>query len=125
MLSLQRRVSRGAPGLPGPELLEIVTPRTNSAALSAAEHLFAALIGSSGLSLELAGDAAGRRLYARAIDPTLRTRFAVQLGAAYPQAHIRPVRDADDPARARDGEQVAACALRFAQPEYLPLRVLR
>ena len=92
MLRVERHPLRTRPPRIGAVLDEIVTPRTNAAVLSAAEHLFAALIGASGLSLELAGDAAGRRLYARADHSTLRSRFAVQLGAAYPQAHIRPVR---------------------------------
>ena len=48
------------------------------------------------------------------------------LAAVYPQADLRPL-DADavpgfDPARCRDGEQVAACALALRAPAYLPLR---
>ena len=65
MLRLEHRPTRFDQPHGGPELVEIVTPRTNAAALSAAEHLFAALVGSRGLALELAGDATGRRLYAR------------------------------------------------------------
>jgi hypothetical protein len=106
-------------------VLEVITPRTNTAALSAADHLFATLVGASGLGLELAGDAAGRHLYARAAGPALASRFALQLGAAYPQAHVRRVEDADDPACLRSGEQLAACTLQLAEPEYLPLRVAR
>src|SRR5438128_2425847 len=105
MLRLERRATKPT-GLDRPRLAEIVTPRTNTAALSAAEHLFATLVGSSGVSLELAGDVAGRRLYTRAADPALASRVAVHLGAAYPQAHVRPVGPADDPARVRSGEQV-------------------
>src|SRR6266700_1874774 len=58
MLRLEHRPTRFDQPHGGPELVEIVTPRTNAAALSAAEHLFAALVGSRGLALELAGDAA-------------------------------------------------------------------
>ena len=125
MLRLEHRPTRVDQPDGGPELVEIVTPRTNAAALSAAEHLFAALVGSRGLALELAGDAMGRRLYARAADTTTRTRLAAQLGAAYPQAHTRPTSGADDPARLRPGERAAACTLGLAAPEYLPLRVPR
>src|SRR5437763_1600011 len=117
MLRLEHRPARVAPLRPsGPELVEIITPRTNAAALSAAEHLFAALVGARGLALELAGDATGRRLYARTADPTTRARLAAQLGAAYPQAHARPASGADDPAHLRPGEQLAACTLRLAAP---------
>src|SRR5262249_24583556 len=109
----------------GVELLEIVTPRTNAASLSAAEHLFAALLRTGGLAFELAGDAAGRRLYVRAADAHRRADAAAQLGSAYPQAHARPVGHQQDPARVRDGEQLAACVLALAGAEYLPLRVPR
>jgi Helicase HerA, central domain len=124
MLRLEGSPAATSPGPDCVQLVEIITPRTNTAALSAADHLFATLVGSSGLGLELAGDAAGRHLYARA-DPALASRFALQLGAAYPQAHIRRVGGVDDPARLRSGEQVAACTLQLAEPEYLPLRVAR
>src|SRR5918912_90639 len=104
-LALERASVVAATDAPA-ELVEIVTPRTNAAPLSAAEHLLAALIGSRGLALELAGDAAGRRLYARAADPATRARLATRLGAAYPQAHARPVDRAGDPACRRAGEQI-------------------
>src|ERR687884_1796843 len=102
----------------GPELVEIITPRTNAATLSAAEHLAAALVGSRGLALELAGDAGGRRLYARAADADTRAHLVARLSAAYPQAHTRTISDADDPARIAPDEQVAVCTLRLAGPEY-------
>ncbi|MBV9749711.1 MAG: hypothetical protein JO157_12950, partial [Acetobacteraceae bacterium] len=107
------------------ELLELVTPRTNAATLGAAEHLFAAVVGSGGLSFEMAGDADGRRLYVRAADAALRARLASQLGAAYPQSHARQMDASRDPAQLRMGEQVAGCALCLAEAEYLPLRVPR
>src|SRR5919199_6559375 len=123
-LVLERASAAAATGAPV-ELVEIVTPRTNAAPLSAGEHLWAALVGSRGLALELAGDAAGRRLYARAADPSTRGHLAAQLGAAYPQAHARPATGADDPACRQPGEQLAACTLGLAAPEYLPLRIPR
>jgi hypothetical protein len=127
MLRLDRRPAAGAPPASALDLVEIVTPRTNAAVLSAAEHLFAALVGarSLALSLEVAGDDAGRRLYARTADPAARTRLTTQLGAAYPQAHARTVGRVDDPALVGADEQVAACTLGLAAPEYLPLRVPR
>jgi hypothetical protein len=120
---LGRASTRGGPKRDSVELLEVVTPRTNAATLGAAEHLFAAVAGTSGLSFEMAGDAHVRRLFVRAADTALRARLAAQLGAAYPQAHARRIDANGDPAELRTDEQVACCALRLAEAEYLPLRV--
>src|ERR687885_2062147 len=105
------------------ELLELVSPRTNGANYTPVEHVFAALAGEAGISLEMAGDAAGRRFYARVGDARLRALLEAQLRAAYPQTRARVA--ASDPARRVPGEQVAASALGLREPEYLPLRVLR
>jgi hypothetical protein len=105
------------------ELVEIVAPRTNAATYTPAEHVFAALVHQPGVSLELAGDASGRRFYARAGPPGARERLLSQLGAAYPQARFRSVELAGDPARRRPEEQVLACRLGLRQAEYLPLRI--
>jgi hypothetical protein len=105
--------------------MEIVVPRSNAAIYAPAEHVFAALVHQAGASLELAGDAFGRRFYARAGLPGARERLLRQLGAAYPQARFRPVEPTADPARRRPEEQVLACTLGLRQAEYLPLRIPR
>ena len=76
-----------------------------------------------GVSLELGADATARRFYARVRDRTARGLLEAQLGAAYPQARLRPA--VGDPARLLPGEQVAATRLGLREPEYLPLRILR
>jgi hypothetical protein len=126
MLGLGWRTStRGGHKQDSVELQEFVTPRTNAATLGAAEHLFAAVVGTGRLSFEMAGDAHGRRLYVRAANSALRARLAAQLGAAYPQANVRQMDATGDPAELRTDEQVACCALGLAEAEYLPLRVPR
>jgi len=93
------RVERHAPA-PGAapaapvQLLEIVSPRTNAASYAALEHFFAAL-----------------------------ARLEAPLGAAYPQARLRPA--PADPARRQSGEQVASFTLQLQEPEYLPLHIPR
>ena len=76
-----------------PHLLEIVTPRTNPARLSAAEHLFGAL----GLASAPPGGARDRRADpTSAVVPRPRqwrghgSHVAGQLGAAYPRPHCDP-----------------------------------
>ena len=61
---------------PAQELIEVVTPRTNAAVITPAEHLFAALALGRGpkneatpVSLEIAADHQSRRFLARAADP--------------------------------------------------------
>jgi Helicase HerA, central domain len=124
MLRLDRRAVRQLDAR-GADVLEIVTPRTNAASLSAAEHVFAAVVGSTGVSFELAGDADGRHLYIRAAESTTRAHLSAQIGAAYPQAQTRRIVESLDPARVRETERSATCVLRLAEAEYLPLRVPR
>jgi hypothetical protein len=125
MLPLVRRSRRHTGGHHNtePELWEIVTPRTNSASLNAAEHPFAAIVGVTGVSFELAADAGSRRLYVRAADAHTAARVVAQLDAAYPQAHARRVANSADPARSAHDQQRAVVVLRLGEAEYLPLRV--
>src|SRR5919199_4561773 len=104
------------------QLIEIVTPRTNAASCTPLEHFFAALARPGSVSLEIAGDVQARRFYAR-LAGGVRERLEGPLGAAYPQARVRPV--LADPARRLPGEPVACCALELEEPEYLPLRIPR
>ncbi|HET7767791.1 MAG TPA: hypothetical protein VFN74_03385 [Chloroflexota bacterium] len=108
------------------QLVEIVTPRTNSAAVSPAENLFAAISLPEPFSLEIAATRDARWFLARA-GGAMRAHLEDQLGAAYPQAELRrldPVAIPGlDPARRAPDEQVAACAFGLRRPEYLPLRM--
>jgi hypothetical protein len=119
---------------PAEELLEVVTPRMNAAVITPAEHLCAALALGDDLdtaaaiapvSLEIAGDHRGRRFLARAASAAERRDVVGQLGAAYPQAMLRPLGADEDPAGLRPGEQLAACTLVLRHPPYLPLRTFR
>src|SRR5919199_6559669 len=78
------------------QLVEIVSPRTNAATYTALEHFFAALARLGSVSLEIAGDMQARRFYAR-LAGGVSERLTGPLGAAYPQARVRPV--LADPAR--------------------------
>ncbi len=106
------------------ELLEIVTPRTNAATITPAEHLFAALVRERAVSLEIAGDHLARRFYARLAGPASRQQIVNQISAAYPQACLRPA-TAPDPAHRQADEQAAVVSLGLRAPEYLPLRIPR
>jgi hypothetical protein len=106
-----------------PDLVELISPRTNAASYTPIEHLFAALSREGGVSLEIGGDASARRFYARAAGPHAHTLLNAQLSGAYPQTRARPA--SVDPARRQPGEQVAAVSLHLREPEYLPLRILR
>jgi hypothetical protein len=105
------------------ELVELVSPRTNSASYTPIEHVFAALSRKGGVAFEISGDATARRFYARLAGPTLRQLLDAQISAAYPQARARAA--AKDPALRGAGEQVAISTLELREPEYLPLRILR
>ncbi len=119
---------------PAEHVLEVVTPRTNAARLSPAEHLFGALVLQAGraqagpVALEIAADAEQRRFLVRTESASDQRRVAGQLGAAYPQAALRPVDAASvptgDPARLGSEEQQAAVVLRLRKGDHLPLRML-
>ena len=108
------------------ELVEVVTPRTNAAALTPAENLFAAIALPSPSPWRSPPPATPRWFLARAGSPAMRAHIEDQLGVAYPQAELRRLDarrfPALDPARCAPDEQVAACALRLRRPPYLPLR---
>lgn len=117
-LALRRRETRTEPV----DVLEVVTPRTNVAALTSAENLFAALALSHPFSVDLAADAGSRRFLVRASGEGALQHLQTQLAAAYPQAELRRIPLELDPARLRDSERVAACVLRLRSPAYLPIR---
>jgi Type IV secretory system Conjugative DNA transfer len=116
---------------PAEQVLEVVTPRTNTARLSSAEHLFGTLVlgGTSApepVSLEIVGDAEQPRFLVRTASASGLRRVAGQLGAAYPQAVLRPFHSATfptgDPVQVGPDEQIAAATLRLRSGQHLPLR---
>jgi hypothetical protein len=102
--------------------MEIIVPRTNAATLSSAENFFASMALAESFSAELAADSSRRHFLVRACTAEMRQQLASQIGATYPQAELRVLGEAEDPARARQNEQVAACSLELRAPAYLPLR---
>jgi len=113
----------------GYQLLEVVAPRTNTAIITPAEHLLAAIALDEPFSLEIAVTRHLRRFLVRTASERMRHHLEGQLGAAYPQAEIRPVDvewDAgSDPAHCGSGEQAGACVLVLRGPAYLPIRMFR
>ena len=109
---------------PASHLVEIVTPRTNDAAIAPMANLLASLALPERFALELAATAASRRFLVRAITLAARDYLEDQFAAAYPQAVVRPLTAADDPALpvAEHGDQIMACTLALRDPASLPLR---
>jgi hypothetical protein len=105
-----------------PHLIEIVTPRTNVAALTSAENLFAAIALAEPFSLEITADHCRRGFLVRAGSERMRQQLASQLAAAYPQADLRPLAPEADPVPCRPDEQAVACRLGLRAAAYLPIR---
>ena len=112
-----------------PELVEVVTPRTNAAIVTPAENLLAAISMREPFGLEIAATDTARWFVARAEGPAMRRHLEDQLAVAYPQAELRRL-DTDrfpglDPARRAPDEQAVARMLVLRGPLYLPLRTFR
>lgn len=109
-----------------PELVEIVTPRTNTAVITPAENLFAAISRAEPFSLEIVATRQARWFLARAKNVAMRQHLEDQLGAAYPQADLRRLDlhrfPGLDPARIAPDEHAATCTLGLRGPVFLPLR---
>ena len=90
-VSWRRR--RTPPG--DPQVFEIVVPRTNTAALSSAEHLFASIALDEPCSLEIAADQHRRQFLMRASSERMRQQLLSQLGAADQAACLRGERGGD------------------------------
>src|SRR5919202_1902711 len=86
--------------------VEVVTPRTNAATITAAQHFFAGLSMAEACSLEIAADHHARRFVCRAGSAALDRQLRGQLMTAYPQAQVRPLAPAADPARVEADERV-------------------
>src|SRR5215213_6334396 len=87
-------------------VVEVVTPRTNLAALTSAENLLASIALAEPFSLEIATDSAKRRFLVRAGSEQVRDQLSSQLAAAYPQADVRRIERRLDPAYCRPGELI-------------------
>jgi hypothetical protein len=113
----------------GPLLIEIVTPRTNTAIITPAENLLAAVAFPETFSLEIAATHTARRFLARSGSAGMREHLEAQLAVGYPQAELKRLDLKDDPgldpARRRAGEQIRVCTLKLRAPAYLPVRTFR
>lgn len=110
------------------ELVELITARTNATPLSAVARMLAACSRLAPFSLEIVGTPSRRSFLLRGSGATVR-HLEQQIGAAYPQAELRPLDTPAspglDPATLAADEQVAACALVLRAPPHLPLRTFR
>jgi len=115
--------------------MEVVTPRTNSALISPAEHLCAGLslharaTGGGPVGLEIVADQERCRFVVRAQSDSQLRRLMGQVGAAYPQAVLRPL-DCESPVSADPllvgpDEQIACCVMRLRAGDYLPIRTFQ
>src|SRR6266511_4090079 len=83
------QVRRRSSPVARPELVEIITPRTNAAVITPAENLLAAISLTEPFGLEITATAQARRFVARAGNIQMRQHLEDQLGVAYPQAELR------------------------------------
>src|SRR5258708_2093624 len=123
-------MSTSRPSNSADHVVEIVSPRTNAALLSAAEHLFAALTVQNArgdqkpVAVEIAADAGSRRFLARCSSPGDARRLMGLVGSAYPQAELRAFDSASfptgDPANIGPDEREAVCTLGLRSAPYLP-----
>jgi hypothetical protein len=118
-LCLERR--RAPP--PDVRAVEVVTPRTNAATITAAQHFFAGMTLAEPFGVEVAGDQSARRFVCRTGSRAVEQQLRGQLTTAYPQAEARPLAEPADPARAEPGERVLACTLELRAAPYLPIRI--
>src|SRR5262245_9590825 len=107
-VAVERRSARMTDGV---QLLEAITPRTNVASLTAAENLLASVSLRESFALEIAATHEARRFLVRAASASMREHLAGQLGATYPQAAVRTIDPARDPARVAGDEQMLTCVL--------------
>lgn len=122
---------------PATHPIEIVTPRTNDAAITPLENLLAGFAPTGRFALEIAATTGRHRFLARAASADDAEQLIDQLGAAYPQADLRPFPlageepatddgcEEPDPAVCAAGERVVACTMVLRDPPYLPLRPFR
>ena len=105
-------------------LVEIVPPGRNDVDAGALQNLLGSLALGVPFSLEIAGDAHGRRFLVRAAPPVL-PALAAQIEGVYGRVGVEPVPPDDDPARRVEGAAVAQAVLHLRRTEALPLRTFR
>jgi hypothetical protein len=135
MLRVRVKRRAGASREPARQLLEIVTPRTNTAVISPAEHLCAALsfqTGSSGGSpaaLEIVADSERCRFMIRAQSVSQSRQISGQVGAAYPQAALHSLDwttlPTGDPLQLGPNEHAACYVMGLRAGEHLPIRTFQ
>ncbi|HEX5506179.1 MAG TPA: hypothetical protein VFW96_26410 [Thermomicrobiales bacterium] len=107
-------------------LIEIVTPRTNAALITLAEHLFANVAIGEPFGVEIAATATTRRFLLRVGSAAMAQCATARLRVAYPQAELRVLDvaagEGADPATRAADENLAASTLAFRRPAYLPIR---
>src|SRR5579883_1929977 len=122
-------IERVEPAIVQPEVAEIVAPRTNTVAITAAENFYSGLHLQAPFCLELAATERARWFQLRTVEPAAQRLVTEHLQVAYPQAGVRPIepdkQPAADPAVFPSDWPVAACALTLAEPSYQPLRTFR
>ena len=122
-LMLRVHIKRNAPKTrePAQQLLEVVTPRTNTALISPAEHLCASLTlqtrgpGGGPVAFEIVADGERSRFLVRTESNLKQRQLQGQVGAAYPQAALRSLELATlpmgDPVQIGPHEQMASYTL--------------
>lgn len=114
---------------PSTEVVEIIPPRENTVDALAVETLLGSLATESLFSLEIAGDANGRRFLVRSPQETL-VHIQRQVQAVYDQVSFRKLALKEDPVTrsvdaTKDGAHVVMARMTLRRPVYLPLRTYR
>jgi hypothetical protein len=116
-------------------VLEVVTPRTNAALISPAEHLCGGFslhtraVGGGPVALEIVADGERCRFLVRAQSDLQLRRLHGQVGAAYPQAALRALDwqslPSGDPLQVGPDEQSARYVMELRAGEHLPIRTFQ
>ena len=120
-------VKRNATPAPAEQLLEVITPRTNTALITPAEHLCGSLSlhtttpGGGPVALEIVADGERSRFFVRSEKRAQQRQLQAQIGAAYPQATLRSLDPATmlsgDPLYVGTDERIACCTLALRDGE--------
>src|SRR5260370_35239070 len=121
MLKVDIKGNLSKPGVPAQQLLEVVTPRTNAALISPAEHLCGSLTlqtrgpGGGPVALEIVADGERSRFLVRTASELQQRQLRGQGGAAYPQAALRPpegaARPSGDPVQIGPSQPILGCTM--------------
>src|SRR5258707_2278664 len=135
MLNVHIKRTIGRPGVPAQQLLEVVTPRTNAALISPAEHLCGSLTlqtrgpGGGPVALEIVADGERSRFLVRTASELQQRQLRGQVGAAYPQAALRPLEWATlpsgDPVQIGPHEQIIGYTMALRVGDHLPIRTFQ